>query len=333
MTPAAKLLRLPGRLLLLERLFVRRAGAKAYARLARYVFRKTFAGDRTPLALMIAVTYRCQCRCVHCAADALRGTEMPPEALRSIITQAADAGVVKLGLTGGEPLLYPGLEDAVRLAAARGMSVSLDTNGLLLDRERTLALKRAGVTIINVSLDSAQPRAHDRLRASPGCFEKAALAVEHCIAAGIPCVVSTYATDRRLANGVLEAVIKFSAGLGADAVRVMFPVHAGKLAGRGKPLLSQAGKRIFFEDLLGRYPFVYSESPLFDFLSGRVECSMRRGLSAYMKPDGELLGCYASSKALGNALNAPLAGLLEKFSGSCAALDACNLVDGGGHGT
>lgn len=327
MTLAGKLLRLPGRLLLLEKLFVRRAGLKAYIRLAGYALRKAFLGDRTPLALMIAVTYRCQCRCVHCSADSLRAAEMPPEALCSVIDQAADAGVVKLGLTGGEPLLYPDVEDAVRRAAARGMSVSLDTNGLLLDREKALALKKAGITIINVSLDSALPRAHDRLRASPGCFEKAAEAVRCCAAAGIPCVVSTYATDRRIHNGSLEAVIKLSAELGADAVRVMFPVHAGKLAGRSRELLNIEGKRIFFQDLMGRYSFVYSESPLFDFLSGRVECSMRKGLSVYMKPDGDLLGCYASGMTLGNALRQPLAGLLKKFSGSCGALDACNLVE------
>lgn len=327
MTAAAKLLRLPGRLLLLEKLFVRRAGPRAYARLARYAFRKTFLKDRTPLALMIAVTYRCQCRCVHCAADDLRAAEMPPEALRSLIAQAADAGVVKLGLTGGEPLLYAGLEEAVRSAAARGMSVSLDTNGLLLDAARAAALKAAGITLINVSLDSALPRAHDRLRATPGCFDKAQKAVKNCAAAGIPCVVSTYATDRRIANGSLEEVVKLSAGLGADAVRVMFPVHAGRLAGRQRELLSAAGKRRFFEDLLGRYPFVYSESPLFDFMSGRVECSMRKGLSVYMKPDGDLLGCYASPRPLGNALKEPLAGLLKKFSGCCAALPACNLAE------
>lgn len=331
MTSAAKLLRLPGRLLLLEKLFVRRAGPKAYARLAGYAFKKAFLGNRTPLALMVAVTYRCQCRCVHCSAGNLRAAEMPPEALGSIITQAADAGVVKLGLTGGEPLLYSGLEEAVRLASARGMSVSLDTNGLLLDRQKALALKKAGVTIINVSLDSALPRAHDRLRASPGCFEKAASAVRCCAAAGIPCVVSTYATERRIHNGALEEVIKLASELGADAVRVMFPVHAGRLAGRGRELLKPEGKRIFFEDLMGRYPFVYSESPLFDFLSGRVECSMRKGLSVYMKPDGDLLGCYASGRTLGNALREPLAGLLEKFSGSCGALEACNLVEGNPH--
>jgi len=327
MTAAAKLLRLPGRLLLLEKLFVRRAGFKAYAHLASYAFRKTILRDRVPLALMIAVTYRCQCRCVHCSASRLRAAEMPPEALLGIIRQAAAAGVVKLGLTGGEPLLYGGLDRAVGLAASLGMSVSIDTNGLLLDARRAAALKAAGITIMNVSLDSAEARAHDRLRASPGCFEKASAAVRHCTAAGIPCVISTYATDRRIANGSLEKVIKLSAALGADAVRVMFPVHSGRLAGRARELMSPANKARFFGELLARYPFVYSESPLFDFISGRVECSMRKGLSVYMKPDGDLLGCYASSRPLGNALNEPLAGLLGKFSGCCASLPACNLAE------
>ncbi len=326
---AAGLARLPGRLLLLEKLFVRGAGPRGYARLARYVFRRAFLGDRTPLALMIAVTYRCQCRCVHCSAGGLRAAEMPAADLLRLVSQAADAGVVKLGFTGGEPLLYPGLEEAVRLAAARGMSVSLDTNGLLLDAARAAALKAAGAAVVNVSLDSAAARAHDRLRASPGCFDRAAAAVRHCAAAGLPCVVSTYATDRRAANGSLEAVIKLAASLGADAVRVMFPVHSGRLAGRPRELLGREAKRRFFGELLARYPFVYSESPLFDFTSGRVECSMRKGLSVYMKPDGELLGCYASARPLGNALKEPLAGLLKKFSGCCAALPACNLAEEG----
>jgi cyclic pyranopterin phosphate synthase len=101
---------------------------------------------------------------VYCVAgdDALKGdiiagphSSLPVAALLKIIGRlhrVLDLGTVRL--TGGEPLLYPGLTDLVRGLRAMGIEgIKLTTNGFLLERQAA-RLKEAGMGSINVSLDA-----------------------------------------------------------------------------------------------------------------------------------------------------------------------------------
>ena len=94
---------------------------------------------------------------------------MPPEGVKSlshnevlryeeivtIARAAAELGISKIRLTGGEPLVRLGLADLVRMIASiRGIDdIALTTNGLLL-RKYAAPLKEAGLKRVNVSLDS-----------------------------------------------------------------------------------------------------------------------------------------------------------------------------------
>jgi cyclic pyranopterin phosphate synthase len=117
--------------------------------------------------LRISVTDRCNLRCIYC---------MPPEGIPLlshdeilsyeevvvVARAAAELGVTKLRLTGGEPLVRKGLTDLVAmLARLEGIDdIALTTNGLLLERYAD-ELKKAGLRRVNVSLDSLRP---DRFR-------------------------------------------------------------------------------------------------------------------------------------------------------------------------
>jgi cyclic pyranopterin phosphate synthase len=110
--------------------------------------------------LRVSVTDRCNLRCVYCMpadgidkrphADILRYEE-----LAIIIRAAAELGIRKVRLTGGEPLARLGLVDFVRMVAAiPGIDdLSMTTNGTLLARHaRDLA--DAGLQRVNISLDT-----------------------------------------------------------------------------------------------------------------------------------------------------------------------------------
>src|SRR5690606_20361007 len=109
--------------------------------------------------LRISVTDRCNFRCVYCMPEDVRF--MPSEEhltfdeIERVVRIMAPMGVRKLRLTGGEPLLRPGLPDLVaRLAAVPGIeSVSMTTNGFFL-AQQARALKQAGLVGINISLDT-----------------------------------------------------------------------------------------------------------------------------------------------------------------------------------
>lgn len=78
------------------------------------------------------------------------------------------AGVDKVRLTGGEPTLRPDLADIVRgLREAGVRAVGMTTNGLVLTR-RLPALQRAGLSALNVSLDSLRADRYERMARRPG---------------------------------------------------------------------------------------------------------------------------------------------------------------------
>ena len=114
--------------------------------------------------LRVSVIDRCNFRCSYCMpADSLngRGVFLPLEKLltdheiESLVRAFVHLGVRKLRITGGAPLLRPGLPALVReLAAISGLEdIALTTNGVMLPR---LAgdLADAGLTRITVSLDT-----------------------------------------------------------------------------------------------------------------------------------------------------------------------------------
>jgi cyclic pyranopterin phosphate synthase len=115
--------------------------------------------------LRISVTDRCNFRCPYCMPREIFGRDfafLPREDLLTFEEIArlaqlfAHAGVEKIRLTGGEPLLRRDLEDLVEmLARIKGIQdLTLTTNGSLLTREKAQALKNAGLNRITISLDS-----------------------------------------------------------------------------------------------------------------------------------------------------------------------------------
>lgn len=110
--------------------------------------------------LRISVTDRCNLRCVYCMpAEGIswmpREAMLTYEEILAIVQAAAELGVTKLRLTGGEPLARADLPKLVAmLADVPGIDdIALTTNGLLLARYAQ-ELKDAGLRRLNISLDT-----------------------------------------------------------------------------------------------------------------------------------------------------------------------------------
>ena len=117
--------------------------------------------------LRISVTDRCNLRCIYCMPA--KGIAMLPhseilsyEEIRTVVQAAAELGIDKIRLTGGEPLVRAELPKLVgMLSQIKGIDeVSLTTNGTLL-KKHALELKEAGLGRVNVSLDTLRA---DRFR-------------------------------------------------------------------------------------------------------------------------------------------------------------------------
>lgn len=147
--------------------------------------------ERTIDTLRLSVTDRCNLRCIYCMSE--QGIPLVSHSeilsVEEIVRLAGilidEAGLLKVRITGGEPLVRKGLLEIIRGIASLDLEeLTLTTNGVLL-AEQAAGLADAGVERVNVSLDSLRD---DRLAfitrraVSLGSIEKA---IEAAFLAGL----------------------------------------------------------------------------------------------------------------------------------------------------
>lgn len=149
--------------------------------------------------LRVSVTDRCNFRCVYC---------MPPDGIPSvshddilryeellrIIRLFAELGIKHIRLTGGEPTVRRGLVKLIR--EIRGMpgieTISMTTNGLLLP-EMLADLKDAGLSSVNISLDTFKEERFDEITRTTGNLPKVLEAIDLSEEAGLSTKVNCVA--------------------------------------------------------------------------------------------------------------------------------------------
>lgn len=118
--------------------------------------------------LRISVTDRCNFRCVYCRSADPENYQahdqiLTWQELERLARVFVQLGIRKVRLTGGEPLVRPGLENFITQLNELGVpDISLTTNGHLL-AERCEKLLEAGLRRINISLDSLDPIKFERI--------------------------------------------------------------------------------------------------------------------------------------------------------------------------
>ncbi|MDC7824692.1 radical SAM protein [Pseudomonas sp. BLCC-B13] len=118
--------------------------------------------------LRISLTAACNYACTYCVPDGKRlvaaQDELSAEAMvRGVAYLIEAAGIERLRITGGEPLVSPKLEHFLRGVSRLGLQdIGLTSNGQLLSRKLPLLLE-CGLKRINVSLDTLDPVAFKRI--------------------------------------------------------------------------------------------------------------------------------------------------------------------------
>ena len=155
--------------------------------------------------LSIEVTTRCNGSCLHCFARA--GISQPlnlsPIFVKEVVTEGYNTGYRQLHITGGEPLLWKGLSDALDYAFGIGYrKILINTNGRLLTTEVVKRLAAYEGLSISVSLEGPQAL-HDRIRGA-GCYKFAVQGIENGLAAGVDLVIFTV-----VGKGLLPVLPRF----------------------------------------------------------------------------------------------------------------------------
>lgn len=108
--------------------------------------------------LRISLTDACNLRCIYCMPEGCisnsRGYGLTDDEIKEVIDIFGNIGLKKLRFTGGEPLIRSSIVELVKYAKDRGIEkIAITTNGILLDKYIE-DLHKAGLSEVNVSIDS-----------------------------------------------------------------------------------------------------------------------------------------------------------------------------------
>jgi cyclic pyranopterin phosphate synthase len=167
--------------------------------------------------LRVSVTDRCNFACLYCAPRGRRRHIPHSEILRyEEIVKIAEAfkelGVDTVRVTGGEPLVRKEVEKLIESLSSLGLKeVSLTTNGFLL-QEKAKALKEAGLSRVNISIDSLNPEKFAQITGTGDtkALGKVIQGLEAAIEAGLTPVKVNTVLIRGFTDSELEDFVRFS---------------------------------------------------------------------------------------------------------------------------
>ncbi len=111
-----------------------------------------------PLWLLAELTYACPLQCPYCSNPVEMANykeELSTEDWFRVLREARAMGAAQLGLSGGEPLTRPDLEEIIAEARRLGFYTNLITSGVGMDEARIKAFKEAGLDHIQVSFQAS----------------------------------------------------------------------------------------------------------------------------------------------------------------------------------
>jgi MoaA/NifB/PqqE/SkfB family radical SAM enzyme len=255
--------------------------------------------------LFVSSSHACNADCVHCYEKFSHESfsrSLSPETIRHAVDQLADLGGYQIFFCSGEFLLRSDAIEQIAHARARGLAVSMTSNGILLDSSTIDALDRAGLTKLIVSLDSSVPARHDELRGVEGCFDKATNGIRLARERGILTEIWTYVSRSNLEG--LPAISRLGEDLGVNAVFVFFPLLSGRFYDKPEENLTFAEREHFRREFNG------SSNVMLEFPTEGDHC---RGGGAYhinIMPSGDVTYCPAVPYSYGNIDSRSLADCL-----------------------
>jgi cyclic pyranopterin phosphate synthase len=176
------------------------------------------AQGRAITYLRLSLTDRCNFRCSYCSPLGMEHHEDPltrPEVAR-LVTLFARLGVRRVRLTGGEPTLRQDLVDIVRdVAAAPGIEeIALTTNGQALG-ELAVPLREAGVSRVNISLDTLDPEKLHRVSGRAATLDRIVRGIAAAHDAGFASVKLNAVVVQGVNDDEVGALARFAWHLGA----------------------------------------------------------------------------------------------------------------------
>ncbi len=275
-----------------------------------------------PYKADLALTYGCNNACRHCYNRAQfrsplplgegQGEGLTPRQWLKILRKLKIIGVPHVIFTGGEPTLHPALTELIRTAEHLGLITGLNTNGRrLASREFTDSLVRAGLSHVQITLESCRPDVHNHMTQAES-FEETCRGITNAISAGLHVITNTTLTRLNVEHAV--KTVDFLQRLGLKT----FAMNGMIFSGRGL----HCGDAVRVDQLRHVLPAVrdraqslgmrflwYTPTDYCRLSPLELELGPRRcnagEYSMCIEPNGDVLPCQSYYVAAGNILRDP----------------------------
>lgn len=251
--------------------------------------------------IKIEVTRDCPLACVHCSSNASpgKGLQLYRETVLSLVTQAAEMGVKSIVLTGGEPLMWPWLSDAVCVCAQHNLRCCIYTTGI--DRgdgaQKIATLAKQGLHKVVFSLYSPYKEYHEQVTTKAGSFDKTVSAIATTKDNDLDTEIHFVPLKRNYRH--LEELVKFAAENGVPRVSILrFVPHGRGVVLKGSQEMLRQNESLELRNLISKCRQsccvqIRVGSPYnILLLEGDVDCNAARQ-TLIIGPNGNLYPCDA----------------------------------------
>lgn len=293
------------------------------------VIKRRYLGQTPLRGIDFAVDYKCNLKCEHCFNKSLvkNRKKMERQDYARVIGQAVELGAVNFAFQGGELFLVEGFENILKLVDSKRYSLSVTTNGFLLDEDMLIRLKGLGVNTVTLSLDSGLDEEHDRFRGRDGAFAAVMRAIDLALGHGIKVVINSTVTPASLRSEGFRKLIDFSKTKKL-MINTIFAAPSGKWSNNEEIILQDEDIKLYYEKVKGN-PFVVR-----DVDSGYAVRGCQGGTeSLYITPYGDVLPCPYIHISAGNIFKEELNSIRERamryyhYQERCLISEDRNFID------
>lgn len=290
-------------------------GSRPMFRALKGLIKSQLMSYPSPVAMTFAVTYKCQCKCVHCSAgNHLRKDkkELSTEEGKKLIDDAQKLGVTIIAFTGGEPLLREDIFELISHVDKRKAMPVMFTNGQFLTDENVDKLADAGLYSLFLSIDAPDPEEHDKLRGMPGLFETAIEGLKKVKSKGIFAGFSSYATRSGTEKEVYKKLHELAIELGLHNIILFDCVPTGNMLKDTSEMLTYElrekihnySSEVFRKRIVPPLSSQAWQNSVEAYLSG-IGC-LAANIQYYASAYGDIAPCDFTPLSFGNVLKEPL---------------------------
>ena len=219
-------------------------------------------------------------------------------------------GLARFVISGGEPTIFPDLEEIVNEINPEKFYINCDTNGWLL-AEKAEYLKSIGIDRMQLSIDSLDPEEHDAFRHMPGAHARALEGIKVCQEVGLPLYIQTVVTKERLHSEEFIQFLKYFNGMGLN-VFVSYAKPVGAWEGHFENLIDRKDMA-YMRELEKKYQVCTHLTPGYGLDMGCIGVKAFLSVTQY----GDVLPCPYIHTSIGNVFDSSLKDIIQTGMNIC----------------